>query len=274
MSFGQGCEGEPTMNHAVIVGAIEKARAQTKRGIINVNTNGSRPETIRACAKAGASALRISINTFDREMYTAYYRPGDYDLPISAINHNTPFVPQGPAVMPGQYTVRLTVDGKSYTQPLNVRIDPRVTTPTTALQQQFDMSMQAYNGVITSTEMMVDVTRTSEQLRKAHDAAAGNVARLKTIEALQQKLRDLTGAGQRGGQGGAAQPTPVDQMQLGRLAGAFSSILDLLQDADAAPTSQAVHDLAALKIALTRSQTSWRALESEIRAAGIMVGSE
>jgi hypothetical protein len=63
-------------------------------------------------------------------------------------------------------------------------------------------------------------------------------------------------------------------MQLGRLAGAFSSILDLLQDADAAPTSQAVHDLAALKIALTRSQTSWRALESEIRAAGIMVGSE
>jgi hypothetical protein len=80
MSFGQGCEGEPTMNHAVIVGSIESARAQTKRGIININTNGSRPETIRACAKAGATALRISINTFDRDMYTAYYRPGDYDF--------------------------------------------------------------------------------------------------------------------------------------------------------------------------------------------------
>jgi pyruvate-formate lyase-activating enzyme len=80
MSFGQGCEGEPTMNGPVIIESIRQARARTKRGVININTNGSRPETIRACARAGASALRISINTFDREMYTAYYRPADYDF--------------------------------------------------------------------------------------------------------------------------------------------------------------------------------------------------
>ena len=79
MSFGQGCEGEPTMNGPVIVEAIRRAREKTKRGIINVNTNGSRPDTVRECARAGATALRISINTFDRDMYTAYYRPGDYD---------------------------------------------------------------------------------------------------------------------------------------------------------------------------------------------------
>jgi pyruvate-formate lyase-activating enzyme len=80
VSFGQGCEGEPTMNHQVIVESIRLARSKTKRGIVNVNTNGSRPETIRACAQAGASALRISLNTFDRDMYTAYYRPADYDF--------------------------------------------------------------------------------------------------------------------------------------------------------------------------------------------------
>jgi molybdenum cofactor biosynthesis enzyme MoaA len=56
------------------------ARARTKRGIININTNGSRPETVRACAKAGATALRVSLNTFDREQYTLYYRPSDYDF--------------------------------------------------------------------------------------------------------------------------------------------------------------------------------------------------
>jgi pyruvate-formate lyase-activating enzyme len=78
MSFGQGCEGEPTMNHDVIVGAIARARAQTQRGIININTNGSRPETVRACAKAGANALRVSLNTFDRDLYEAYYRPADF----------------------------------------------------------------------------------------------------------------------------------------------------------------------------------------------------
>ena len=80
MSFGQGCEGEPTMNGPVIVESIRRARERTNRGVINVNTNGSRPDTVRECARAGATALRISINTFDRDMYTAYYRPGDYDF--------------------------------------------------------------------------------------------------------------------------------------------------------------------------------------------------
>ena len=78
MSFGQGCEGEPTMNGPVLVESVRIARERTARGIININTNGSRPETIRQAAAAGASALRISLNTFDPDMYTAYYRPADY----------------------------------------------------------------------------------------------------------------------------------------------------------------------------------------------------
>jgi hypothetical protein len=32
---------------------------------------------------------------------------------------------RGAAVLPGTYTVRLTVDGKSYTEPLVVKMDPR-----------------------------------------------------------------------------------------------------------------------------------------------------
>ncbi|MCP4504753.1 MAG: radical SAM protein [Deltaproteobacteria bacterium] len=80
MSFGQGCEGEPTMYGEALVGSVRLTRAETKRGIININTNGSRPQVIRDAAKEGAQALRISINTFDEEVYTAYYRPGDYTL--------------------------------------------------------------------------------------------------------------------------------------------------------------------------------------------------
>lgn len=78
MSFGQGCEGEPTMNGRVITESIRLARERTSRGIIHVNTNASRPDTIRDCARAGLNSIRISINTFDREMYDAYYRPKDY----------------------------------------------------------------------------------------------------------------------------------------------------------------------------------------------------
>jgi wyosine [tRNA(Phe)-imidazoG37] synthetase (radical SAM superfamily) len=78
MSFGQGCEGEPTMNHDVIVESIRLAREMTDKGVIHINTNASRPDTIRACAQAGCSSIRISLNTFDPEMYDAYYRPADY----------------------------------------------------------------------------------------------------------------------------------------------------------------------------------------------------
>jgi photosystem II stability/assembly factor-like uncharacterized protein len=50
----------------------------------------------------------------------------NYSYPIAAVPHRTPLAPQGPLVVPGTYTVRLTVDGKSETQPLLVKMDPRV----------------------------------------------------------------------------------------------------------------------------------------------------
>ncbi len=78
VSFGQGCEGEPTMYGDVMVESIEMTRAQTDKGIINVNTNGSRPEVIRRAAEAGLGALRVSVNTFDEAVYDLYYRPQDY----------------------------------------------------------------------------------------------------------------------------------------------------------------------------------------------------
>jgi photosystem II stability/assembly factor-like uncharacterized protein len=51
-----------------------------------------------------------------------------YDYPISAVPHRTPLEPQGPMVVPGKYTVRLTVDGHSETASLTVKMDPRVHT--------------------------------------------------------------------------------------------------------------------------------------------------
>ena len=45
---------------------------------------------------------------------------------MAAIYRNTPG-PQGPMVAAGQYTVKLTVDGQSYVQPLTVKSDPRTT---------------------------------------------------------------------------------------------------------------------------------------------------
>jgi photosystem II stability/assembly factor-like uncharacterized protein len=63
-----------------------------------------------------------------------------FSYPIAAVNANTPQVPYGSWAMPGNYTVRLTVDGKAMSAPLVVKLDPRVKTPLAGLKLQYDTS--------------------------------------------------------------------------------------------------------------------------------------
>jgi pyruvate-formate lyase-activating enzyme len=77
-SFGQGCEGEPLLQAALVEEAIKEIRARTKRGVLNVNTNGSRPADVERLCRAGIDSLRISINSAQPEYYGRYYRPRGY----------------------------------------------------------------------------------------------------------------------------------------------------------------------------------------------------
>ena len=55
-------------------------------------------------------------------------KTAEHDYPIAAVPHDTLVHPLGPRAVPGQYTVRLTVEGHSYAAPLEVKMDPRVAT--------------------------------------------------------------------------------------------------------------------------------------------------
>lgn len=77
-SFGQGCEGEPLNQAELLEAAIRAIRARTPRGIINVNSNGSRPAVVRRLLSAGLDAIRVSLNSAQEPWYNAYYRPKDY----------------------------------------------------------------------------------------------------------------------------------------------------------------------------------------------------
>lgn len=79
-SFGQGCEGEPTLSGEALVEGVRKARAEATQGIIHVNTNGSRPNIIARAAAEGLNSIRVSVNSFDEKVFEAYYRPKDYKL--------------------------------------------------------------------------------------------------------------------------------------------------------------------------------------------------
>ncbi|MFI5119100.1 MAG: WD40/YVTN/BNR-like repeat-containing protein, partial [Thermoanaerobaculia bacterium] len=63
-------------------------------------------------------------------------RTKQHEYPISAIPGDTPREPLGPFVLPGTYTVKLTVDGQALTRALTVKLDPRVRMSSADLAQQ------------------------------------------------------------------------------------------------------------------------------------------
>ena len=65
---------------------------------------------------------------------------------LNAVPGETVYHQEGPLALPGVYTVKLTVDGKSYTQSVTVRNDPRSPATLADLQAQHDLQMKLYNG--------------------------------------------------------------------------------------------------------------------------------
>ncbi len=204
--------------------------------------------------------------------------PSDrYGLPISAIYKDTPFVPEGPFVMPGKYTIKLTVNGRSFVKTLEVRMDPRVTTPMAGLRQQFDLSMRSYDGVIAAYAAAAKVRRISEQLAAVKQKAGTEGPLSKDIADLQRKVSAFGGGG--GFRRGPGGPASGGEASFGQLGGTFMSLMNLLQDADVIPSTQAVAAVDATQASFERSENGWRsildtdipALNSKLRAAGLTV---
>lgn len=78
VSFGQGCEGEPLLQFRRIEQAIRAIRARTDQGVININTNASRPRWLQKLYDAGLDTVRVSTISGFLETYNAYYRPLGY----------------------------------------------------------------------------------------------------------------------------------------------------------------------------------------------------
>jgi pyruvate-formate lyase-activating enzyme len=78
VSFGQGCEGEPLLMWETIRESIKEIRKHTTKGSININTNGSKPDAVKALCEAGLNSMRVSTNSAREKIYTPYYRPNNY----------------------------------------------------------------------------------------------------------------------------------------------------------------------------------------------------
>lgn len=80
ISFGQGCEGEPSTQAKIIVEAMQRVRSQTSLGYININTNAGLTDYMRAIVDAGLNLMRVSTISAIDEHYNAYYKPRGYTL--------------------------------------------------------------------------------------------------------------------------------------------------------------------------------------------------
>ena len=111
-----------------------------------------------------------------RFVWDLHYAPteggrGQRTYAISGIYGDTPPAPTGPLAHPGPYTVRLTVDGVRFEQPLTLKMDPRVKTPLEGLQQQFALSMQCYEGMRQAKTVTAQIQSLRAELRKRGDQA-------------------------------------------------------------------------------------------------------
>jgi hypothetical protein len=213
-----------------------------------------------------------------RFVWDLHYAPPDslaHEFPIAAIVHDTPKYPLGAWALPGNYTVRLTVDGRISTQPLIVKMDPRIKTPLADLRKQFEMQSGSVEGMKESFEALSQVQSVRTQL-KGRIANAGKGALADAIAALDKQAAELEGAAQSNFFGlppGAKQPENFSGLNQH-----FGGILAVADSADAAPTTQAAAVYKDLEEALQNLVARWTkirqqdipALNAELKKAGLV----
>ena len=157
------------------------------------------------------------------------------EFPISAIAHDTPLLPLGAWALPGSYTVRLTVDGKQFTQPLTVKMDPRIKTPLSELQAQASLQAGAVSGMNQSYDALSQVQSVREQLKESAKTAKGKLA--ESLVELDKQCAALAGATSSTFFG--TPPSGKQPENLSSINQHLSQLLGIADSADAAPTTQA-----------------------------------
>ena len=196
-----------------------------------------------------------------RFLWDMHYTPvtrARSNFPMQAVAHDTPPAETSPSVMPGNYTIKLTVDGRAYTQPLTVKMDPRVHTSSAGLAQQFSVSKQVYDDVLAAAKALDQIRGLRAQL---HDRA-GQSAVSGELTAFDQKLAAIQGTGGFGRGGGGGRGAAPGPDTLTSVSATLSQLLESLQNADVPPTTQAIAAVSDRRAALARLVQRWTALKT------------
>jgi len=188
---------------------------------------------------------------------------GGDESATGAVPHRTypnAFAPWAP---PGQYTVRLTAGGKTYTQPITVRLDPRVKTPAPALAQLAALSREMYDGAWAAHAAYEQARALSAQLEKTSGDDVAAFKRQVDSLAPPQAAGGRGGRGGGRGRGGGGPATPtLDAASTTMMSAAMS-----MQGADVAPTAGQVAGVTRARAEGADVMRRWNSLKTSGLAA-------
>jgi photosystem II stability/assembly factor-like uncharacterized protein len=194
----------------------------------------------------------------------------------AAVPHRSYSSANAPFASPGAYSVRLTVNGKSYTQPLTVKLDPRVTLSPIDLATLTHSSDEMYNGAVAARAAADKARALSAQLATL---TGDGIAELKTqVDALTPAGAGGGAAGGRGGggraggagggRGGGAPAAPGGPTLPGASAAMFAAAMSL-QAAEAAPTSREMAAIAAARAQSVAAMQKWNSINATVTALNV-----
>ncbi len=148
-------------------------------------------------------------------------------FPISASYKNTAPSTTSPWVIPGTYTAKLTVDGKTYSESFIVKMDPRVKTSATDIQQQHDLSMMSYKYRMQTMSILNELHDLRRKIKeKLTDANGAAIPDLNACDTLAVTLE--------------TSPSNSQQPGFTSVNNSFVSVFNTLQESDTPATSQTI----------------------------------
>jgi hypothetical protein len=194
----------------------------------------------------------------------------DLENQMNMVEGSTTPGPHGPQVIPGVYTLKLTVDGKVFTSDVTVMNDPRVgESPALmdALRTQNKLTLLSVQGMEHSFEGREEVNAVQDQLATLMKAnlPADVAEQAKTLASSLTRIGGGTAAGGRGGGGGGGGgfggrggSNPNALQPFSELNNAFNTMVSMMQvGLDMAPTPTQIATWQKDCTDLDRTRTAW-----------------
>ena len=155
--------------------------------------------------------------------------------------HASFYGPKPPLALPGKYTVKLTVNGRSQSQPLVLKMDPRIKTSQADLEKMFRAESRVAKNLADLSTAMKQAQELEASLAARRKAISSNGEVAEALAALDRKTAELMGVQGEPEFGVFGLTVPSTQtVTLREASNAATGLLSIVQSSDSAPTAEAV----------------------------------